>query len=136
MSSTNINVGFPSPTGRNSSRVLKPPGGGHTDIFGIYEEKKPVKPVKPLQTNNVIPAEKAKTEEIEKVHKEENTVSKDDNKANKHEEQANKEVNMVNMNDQMMNREDEKKEKINNVKSMSPPQRVRVPPGGYSSGLW
>ncbi|XP_057651561.1 uncharacterized protein LOC130891043 [Diorhabda carinulata] len=32
MTSTNINVGLSDST-RNSSRVLRPPGGGHTNIF-------------------------------------------------------------------------------------------------------
>lgn len=32
MPSTNVNVGLHD--GRTSSRVLKPPGGGHSDIFG------------------------------------------------------------------------------------------------------
>ncbi|KAG5872564.1 hypothetical protein JTB14_033981 [Gonioctena quinquepunctata] len=33
MTSTNFNIGLGEST-RNSSRVLRPPGGGHTDIFG------------------------------------------------------------------------------------------------------
>lgn len=37
MTSTEFNVGMSSE--RNSSRVLKPPGGGHTDLFGSSEVK-------------------------------------------------------------------------------------------------
>ncbi|XP_023024572.1 uncharacterized protein [Leptinotarsa decemlineata] len=33
MTSTNFNIGL-TDNARNSSRVLRPPGGGHTDIFG------------------------------------------------------------------------------------------------------
>lgn len=36
--SANFNIGVPSET-RSSSRVLKPPGGGHTDIFAPPAEK-------------------------------------------------------------------------------------------------
>lgn len=35
MSSVNFNVGLSNE--RSSSRVLKPPGGGHTDIFNVKE---------------------------------------------------------------------------------------------------
>lgn len=39
MSSTEFNVGL---TGsKNSSRVLKPPGGGHSDIFGCADQTVP-----------------------------------------------------------------------------------------------
>lgn len=37
MTSTSFNVGMGNE--RNSSRVLKPPGGGHTNIFGESEVK-------------------------------------------------------------------------------------------------
>ncbi|KAJ8966395.1 hypothetical protein NQ314_003543 [Rhamnusium bicolor] len=36
MTSTKFNVGL-GETNRNSSRVLRPPGGGHTDIFADAE---------------------------------------------------------------------------------------------------
>lgn len=37
MSSTEFNIGYSGT--KNSSRVLKPPGGGHSDIFGAAENK-------------------------------------------------------------------------------------------------
>lgn len=101
MTSTRFNVGIDNET-RNSSRVLRPPGGGHTDIFGSeplpvkkdsgrnassilegtnYTPQSPVKPTAPTQPSN----------------------------------------------------NDEKNE------TAPPPstnQRTRVPPGGFSSGLW
>lgn len=102
MTSTNINVGLGD--GRSSSRVLKPPGGGHSDIFGIRDEKPAMKkPV--LPTNNIIISENpAREEEIKSIEEEkkesdENTVQ-------------------------------EETEKSPSV------QRVRVPPGGYSTALW
>lgn len=39
MTSTSFNIGMSSD--RSSSRVLKPPGGGHTNIFGEGEVKMP-----------------------------------------------------------------------------------------------
>lgn len=38
MTSTSFNIGLNS-SAKNSSRVLKPPGGGHTEIFGGAEVK-------------------------------------------------------------------------------------------------
>lgn len=38
MTSTEFNIGLGG-TGKNSSRVLKPPGGGHSNIFGEAEVK-------------------------------------------------------------------------------------------------
>lgn len=42
MSSVNYNIGFSNQ--RNSSRVLKPPGGGHTDIFGVKDVQQQKEP--------------------------------------------------------------------------------------------
>lgn len=39
MSSTEFNVGLSG--NKNSSRVLKPPGGGHSDIFGAADKAAP-----------------------------------------------------------------------------------------------
>lgn len=107
MSSTNVNIGFSE--GRNSSRVLKPPGGGHSDIFGIREEKPKTKTAPVLPTNNIT------AHEI------------NDKKNLKEEEIKNEDEKVVSSN-------------ITVVEESSKPvptvQRVRVPPGGYSSGLW
>lgn len=43
MTSTSFNVGLNDNT-RSSSRVLRPPGGGHTDIFGGEPEPQPPTP--------------------------------------------------------------------------------------------
>lgn len=37
MSSTEFNIGLSG--SKNSSRVLKPPGGGHSDIFGVPDQR-------------------------------------------------------------------------------------------------
>lgn len=90
MSSVNVNVGFSNE--RNSSRVLKPPGGGHTDIFNVDHK------------------------ESSTVHKE--TVIK--------EKVGEAEITQ------------QKSAAVNTVcgGTAEPQKRDRVPPGGFSSGLW
>lgn len=99
MTSTSFNIGIGE--GRNSSRVLKPPGGGHTDIFGVHEEAPINKTTAVPPVNNIIITDKS-ANEIEK--------EQDENKEDK---------------------------PVDEPKQESPSaQRVRVPPGGFSSGLW
>lgn len=94
MSSVNFSVGFPSE--RNSSRVLKPPGGGHTDIFGVKDlQQGPIKEV----------------------------VFDDQEKA----ETGSNEMKPPKV-DEVAKAKEEAKPDV--------PRRGRVPPGGFSSGLW
>lgn len=104
MSSTNFNVGLGE--GRNSSRVLKPPGGGHTDIFGVHEEEKP-NIIRKAPVNNINNFDEPK-ETKEQQHTEEAVTENDPP------------------------RENEPPKEVNNPAH----QRVRVPPGGFSSGFW
>lgn len=96
MSSVNFNIGF-FPNERNSSRVLKPPGGGHTDIFGIKEQERKLQEVLGRTTEQ---------------------ISKTDD--------GNETVQVVN----------EKVTDENETPRCAPQKRTRVPPGGFSSGLW
>lgn len=108
MSSTNINVGMMD--SRNSSRVLKPPGGGHSDIFGIYDQQNPQTPkVKYNQPRSTINEVFGGTEP-------DNTTNKQKTEEEQKEENAN--------------------ENEAPPKPIPTPQRTRVPPGGFSSGLW
>lgn len=110
MSSVSFNVGFSNE--RNSSRVLKPPGGGHTDIFGVQETPQPksqdledvAHPIKEAEVGN------------EEIKTENGTI----------EEEVQKAVDEV-INENVKPKEEPKTD---------PPKRVRVPPGGFSSGLW
>ncbi|XP_028128491.1 uncharacterized protein LOC114324818 [Diabrotica virgifera virgifera] len=95
MTSTSVNIGI---TGnKNSSRVLKPPGGGHTDIFGI-------KAASEIKIHDKQPNVQEKSNE---PILDENTIIPLQDSKNK-----------------------DKKD------IPEPPRRVRVPPGGFSSGLW
>lgn len=107
MTSTSFNVGLAD--GRNSSRVLKPPGGGHTDIFtGDNADNQPPQKIIPkseigqcfIAENIEVPPKQ------ETKQKEENGKEPADENAKPAEPK----------NDQ--------------------PKRVRVPPGGFSSGFW
>lgn len=98
MSSANINIGFSND--RNSSRVLKPPGGSHTDIFGVGD----------LQTH---PKPQSDDKEVTAVNAIETEGQKED---------------VTGKN----SKENEEKPK----ETESSTNRPRVPPGGFSSGLW
>lgn len=128
MTSTSFNVGLNDNT-RLSSRVLRPPGGGHTDIFGgepeppvqtprrgpppssiglVVGQEEPPKPTngqqaveQPSQNGASSPKEQPTTPEIK--------------------QDSPKEV---------------KPEPANQPAKVDAPKRVRVPPGGFSSGLW
>lgn len=115
MTSTNVNVGLSD--GRNSSRILKPPGGGHTDIFGAQHDEEPR--AKPVHHNKTEISEcfatnldngKAVAKEFDK---------QENNKAETDDKQAT----------------DENSKPAEEQKT-APPSRVRVPPGGFSSGFW
>lgn len=109
MSSTNVNIGL---ADSRSSRVLKPPGGGHTDIFGAPE---PVVRGKSRAPPSQI-GDCFKMEAQEKVQKVDDEIKlKGENEENSVPTQE-KEI-------------EEKKE-------IPQPQRIRIPPGGFSSGLW
>lgn len=132
MTSTNINIGF-SET-KNSSRVLKPPGGGHSDIFGIREGNE-------MQTPNKRKNYPPTTINSCFVHEE---STKPNNTKNEKEEIANGNQNGTktdviideNTEPKEINENKEEKEKSEQKEAVAPPRRARVPPGGYSSGLW
>lgn len=116
MTSTNVNVGI---EGRSSNRIVKPPGGAHTDIFG-HEENVEVTTSrfsKHSQKSSINEcfgfgvSAPSKQEVVTEIHE---TV-----KTEIHNENGVKNGTPV----------DE------NTKPVAG-QRVRVPPGGFSSGLW
>lgn len=97
MTSTNFNIGLTSD--RNSSRVLRPPGGGHTDIFGAPEP--PVKKDTGRNASSIL--EGTNTVEVAPSPKKVAPAPQ----ASKSEPPA-----------------------------ADGAPRSRVPPGGFSSGLW
>ncbi|XP_018578386.1 uncharacterized protein LOC108916579 [Anoplophora glabripennis] len=132
MTSTNINIGF-SET-RNSSRVLKPPGGGHTDIFGIREGNE-------TQTPNKRKNHPPTTIDSCFVHNEPIKQNNTKNDVNEKEitngNQNGVKTDVVDENTKPKEIKDiEVKENDEQKEAAAPPRRVRVPPGGFSSGLW
>ncbi|XP_065166201.1 uncharacterized protein [Atheta coriaria] len=115
--------------GRNSSRVLKPPGGGHSQIFGGPEEEAPRKTHAPTEISSCFgtsPA--AKTEE--KVDSQEKEVKENENTTNGNSVAAENGTNGSTPEKKV----EEKKNEINEKKTESASERKRVPPGGFSSG--
>ncbi|XP_044733983.1 jupiter microtubule associated homolog 1-like [Chrysoperla carnea] len=119
MTSTSINIGIASES-RNSSRVLKPPGGGYSNIFGDpTPQEVPQRPKNNQQNSAGMSAVMgttdanevaAKTNElIAAASSTDTSVEKDSNKSNS---------------------------TTGSPKNDNQASRKRVPPGGFSSGLW
>lgn len=127
MPSTNVNVGLLE--GRSSCRVLKPPGGGHSDIFGrgdsVAEKFVPKKGAAHMsgiqgclyQTNDN-PKDTEGNGVGHAVAEEVATT----------EEANGKEKEVVD------SAEDTKKKAPEPVVAVAAAPKVRVPPGGFSSG--
>lgn len=114
MTSTEFNVGLGD--GRCSSRVLKPPGGGHTNIFGGSGDGQKTKHMRGHQPTEIKECFQFDNEQKKK------DIGESENNANNEQEQ----------------RKDERAtpEKKAEQQTVPQQQRVRVPPGGFSSGLW
>lgn len=127
MTSTSFNVGLNDNT-RSSSRVLRPPGGGHTDIFGEEPEYQPPTPRRGPLPSSGIASVVAQQEEPKPTNG-----------------QATETPSQNGQNGQSTPVEPAPEPKITSPvqpepapqpPKVEPPKRVRVPPGGFSSGLW
>ncbi|XP_055626988.1 microtubule-associated protein Jupiter [Toxorhynchites rutilus septentrionalis] len=118
MSSTEFNIGITDM--KTSSRVLKPPGGGHSDIFGSSEVK--VNPPRPNynQQNssnmNTVMGTTDPNTQVQQLRNNQTIAGMETDKASSEESVT-----------QHADRP-EQETPMNG--------RTRVPPGGYSSGLW
>ncbi|KAK9877426.1 hypothetical protein WA026_018539 [Henosepilachna vigintioctopunctata] len=112
MTSTSFNVGVDIEA-KNSSRVLRPPGGGHTDIFGTKEPTVPM--ARKDDRRNVSSILEGTNQE-----KPSDVLNGNNVTHTKHEEQ----------------KESPKEQTTVPVGQDAAPKRGRVPPGGFSSGLW
>ncbi|XP_019549229.1 uncharacterized protein LOC109419435 [Aedes albopictus] len=120
MSSTEFNIGLNS--AKTSSRVLKPPGGGHSDIFGSPELKaNPPRPKYNQQNSSNMNGVMGTTDPNIKVVEQ----------AQAHDHQA--EAEAPNMASQA---KPTPTAVSNESSSQDSGNRARVPPGGFSSGLW
>ncbi|OWR51548.1 jupiter microtubule associated homolog 1-like isoform X1 [Danaus plexippus] len=139
MTSTSFNVGLNDGV-RSSSRVLRPPGGGHTDIFGGEPEPPRGRRPAPALVDHI-------------QHGQGDEPARPTNGATTPNQngQANAPVQPSPVEAQPSPVEAkpveakpvEAVEKSASPKAVTPtepkvdaPKRVRVPPGGFSSGLW
>lgn len=117
MTSTNVNVGLVE--GRLSSRVLKPPGGGHTDIFNARQNVEPL--AAPVQNTSGNNENIASDSDSGKPLSNNNVKGIDVKQGNGATQAADKQP---------------VDENVKPAEKKECPRRVRVPPGGFSSGLW
>ncbi|XP_044739094.1 jupiter microtubule associated homolog 1-like [Chrysoperla carnea] len=141
MTTTNFNIGLMNDN-RNSSRVLKPPGGGHTDLFGPPEPITPKVNAKQSQISQIFGNDDQNSncstkkknllkssivfseEENENKNQTNNTVQTEQNEQKT--EETKTEDNVDN------NKQTEEAKEVQ--KEVQKPKRV--PPGGYSTSLW
>lgn len=131
MTSTSFNIGLGG-SEKNSSRVLRPPGGGHSDIFGVRDNE-----------NGLVTPSKKRIQHQSSISscfmdqtkgKETLPLPIENKEITNGEEIQNGEV--TNGIDHEI---DENKAPSEPEEKKEPNQcakRVRVPPGGFSSGLW
>lgn len=122
MSSTEFNIGLNSAS-KTSSRVLKPPGGGHSDIFGAPDVKANPPRAKYNQQNssnmNGVMGTTDPNIKVEQIQAHDQDHAPVDNAKTAAQEKP-----------------------VQGVSNESTPQepqtggRPRVPPGGFSAGLW
>lgn len=130
MTSTGFNIGFAEQ--KNSSRVLKPPGGGHTDIFGIKESNEMQTPNK---KRNQPPTTINSCFMHEEPMKPNNTKNENEDITNGNQNEGKTDID-ENTEPKVFNENKDEKEKTEQNETAVLPRRVRVPPGGFSSGLW
>lgn len=118
MSSTNFNIGLSEAT-KSSSRVLKPPGGGHSDIFGQSETRaNPPRPKYDQQNSSNLNGVMG-TVDPNIVHQEQK-----------------REAAAKAAGEEAIRRNDIGNQDSSSNGNGNAGGRVRVPPGGFSQGLW
>jgi len=131
MTSTSFNIGLTSE--KNSSRVLRPPGGGHSDIFGMRDNENEL--ITPSKRRNFpqstiggcfnMDASKDQTKENESATHDKEIIAEEQKSEVDNGIDENKAPGEVEL------KEPEKKDEQTHA-----PRRVRVPPGGFSTALW
>jgi hypothetical protein len=118
MGSTEVNIGL---HGKSSSRVLKPPGGGHSDIFGAPDQVSPAPRPEYNQQNSSNLNQVMNTTDPNVLIKDMKSCPKQD-ETGRQPPAKSQHISDLN-NDGSNNKAD------NN-------RGNRVPPGGFSNGLW
>lgn len=122
MTSTSYNIGLS--TDKSSSRVLKPPGGGHTNIFGESEVK----------VNN--PRPKYDQQNSTNLNFCMNTTDPNILVEQKKQEVAAQQAPPTNGNESAPPTAQNQQQQSQPDQKGAAGPRGRVPPGGFSSGLW
>lgn len=126
MSSTEFNVGLQSD--KSSSRVLKPPGGGHHDIFGAPEQRVHQPRPKYDQQNS------------SNLNSCMNTTDPNILLEMANKDSVGKIEEMPQLIDEPSNNKEPPARAPNNItgppEDQKAPAKGRVPPGGFSSGFW
>lgn len=121
MSSTEFNIGLPDE--KSSSRILKPPGGGHSNIFGAPEVKaNPPRAKYNQQNSSNMNGVMGTTDPNAKVGQ---NVQSDNGSA---EVEATRQT--------VQSKGSHAVHEQSQQESQQAGGRSRVPPGGFSSGLW
>ncbi|XP_018331487.1 uncharacterized protein LOC108741258 [Agrilus planipennis] len=122
MSTDHYNIDGP----RSSSRVLRPPGGSYTDILGVKGgQNDAVKAVKSTPKSG-----------IADCFKFEDSSPPTQPETKKEEETKENEKIQTCENGNENNNPKDNESSTNEKNQSNAPQKVRVPPGGWSSGLW
>lgn len=114
---------------KSSSRVLKPPGGGHSDIFGSPETKpNHARPKYDQQNSSNISGALGTTDANEICEKTARAIEEQQQKEHvtKHPDAA----------APTQNGGSDKHENASQQQQTQASGRHRVPPGGYSTGFW
>ncbi|XP_062559010.1 uncharacterized protein LOC134223821 [Armigeres subalbatus] len=121
MSSTEFNIGLTS-SAKTSSRVLKPPGGGHSDIFGSPELKaNPPRPKYNQQNSSNMNGVMGTTDPNLKVDQ---VPAAPDNRSEAPAAAFQEKPALASGGSEPSSQDSQGG------------NRARVPPGGFSSGLW
>ncbi|KAL3289117.1 hypothetical protein HHI36_003557 [Cryptolaemus montrouzieri] len=123
MTSTSFNVGVDVES-KSSSRVLRPPGGGHTDIFGLNE---PV--AAPVRRDD-------NRRNASSILEGTNQEKPSDVLQNARDVQNGNLVNDTIVESTKDTSPKEPPRQAPVIQTQEAPKRGRVPPGGFSSGLW
>lgn len=135
MSSTSFNVGISSET-KMSSRVLKPPGGGHSNIFAPPEERTRAPRPKNNQQNSEMMCEimgKRPEAASEKKFTQEPSANGDSAPATTP-EAVSKPIDHTPV--EGVSKSSDFFNSAPAEKSDNGSGRIKVPPGGFSSGFW
>merc|ERR1711923_61654 len=113
---------------RNSSKVLRPPGGGSSDIFGLGDEQETQKT--PSQENSPRDA----VNEIEDTKEEDINVGKEESPAEEEAPQAMQESAQENNSHSETTTSEQNLQPTPTLSAPVAGVRGRIPPGGHSSG--